>query len=174
MAEYCVISDMTVWIDEADMVKLVSKEPEAKVSDVAVTATLNAVIKSAGAEIDSYLIGRYGSGLRTGTTPPSLLSKCSKLAVYFLYLRRRAVDDDWQTNYEEVIAWLTDLRDGKGDLLESPDTGEVIEEATDSIQHDAEVLTSTGSFPLTANDRRNYTPEKQGKLFGLGPKDHSR
>jgi len=166
---YCKISDLLAWIEEADMVGMCSREEEAVVADDAVTDVLNAVIKTAGAKIDSYLIGRFGSELRTGTTPPLVEQACAQLAVYYLYLRRRAVDEDWQTNFEEIIAWLADLRDGKGELLLVESTGEVVDEPSDSIQHDAQVLVNSD---LNTYDRRNYTPSKQRRLFGVGPHEH--
>ena len=106
---------------------------------------------------------------RTGPTPPSVEIACAQLAVYYLYLRRRAVDDDWQASFEEIILWLTDLRDGKGDLLADEDTGEAVDEPSDSVQHDAEILVNTD---LPINDRRNYTPSRQKNLFGVAPHEH--
>ena len=60
MAEYCEISDLIAEIDEDDLVKLASKADEATIADQAVTDIINAQIVKSGAEIDSYLLGRYG------------------------------------------------------------------------------------------------------------------
>ena len=167
---YCKISDITpAWVEEEDLVGLCSRELEATISSPTVTAVLNSRIELAGSMIDSYLIGRYGSQLRTEEAISVLKHKCAELAVYLLYLRRRAVDEDWQSNHEDMIAWLTDLRDGKGDLLASEETGEALEEPVSFIQHDAEILKDSD---LLTNDRRNYTPSKQQKLFGVGPNEH--
>ena len=86
-----------------------------------------------------------------------------------MYKRRRGVDEDWETWHENNTDWLISQRDGDGVLLGDPDTGAVVVEATDSIQHDAEILNNSD---LPINDRRNYTPEKQRRLFGVGPHEH--
>jgi len=161
---YCLSTDLLAWIEKAALVQLCSDGDEAAVSDDEVTAVLDAAIKTAGAKIDSYLIGRYGTQLRTGTTPPSVQVACAQLAVYYLYLRRRSIDDDWQANFDELILWLTDLRDGKGDLLASEATGAAIDEPYNAYRHDAENIVDSD---LPTNDARYYAPSKQKKIFGV-------
>lgn len=161
---YCEISDLMIWIDEEDLVGYASVEPEATISDNAVTATLNGFIVTAGATIDRYLLGRYGSQLRTADEAAPLLKQtCAQLAVYYALLRRKAIDDDWRQNYEDIIQWLADMRDGKGELGED-ETGADVDEPEAFFQTDAQ---KADDDSLNTNDRRSYTPSKQSKLFGF-------
>ena len=161
---YCTIPNLLTWIEEESLVEMVSVSPEATISDSEVVTILNGAITPAGTQIDGYLIGRFGSQLRTGTAPPLVVQFCAQLAVYYLYMRKRAVDEDWQTLYDQIIRELRDLRNGKGDLLASETTGAEIEEPEASYQHDGEIEEDDD---LPTNDQRKYTPGKQKKLFGV-------
>lgn len=161
---YCEINDLLTWVEEDALLQMVSLNEEAALTDSDVIAKLNRLISAAGSTIDSYLIGRYGEQVRTATTAaPALREKCAQLAVYYLYLRRRAVDDDWTANYESIIAWLEAARNGKLEIA-SNEEGAAVEESAAFYVTDAQKAQDTD---LNVNDRRYYRPSKQSLLFGL-------
>lgn len=164
MAAYCEINDLLTWVEEDALLQMISQNDEAQLADEDVVAKLTRLISAAGSTIDSYLIGRYGEQVRTASTAaPALREKCAQLAVYYLYLRRRAVDDDWTANYENITAWLEAARNGKLEIA-SDEEGAAVEESTAYYVTDAQKAQNTD---LNTNDRRFYKPGKQSLLFGL-------
>ena len=168
MAAYCEISDLTDWILEDALVELVTDNEEASLSDEAVTEKLNKLISAGGAFIDMKLIGRYGEQLRTSATVAPLLAQaCARLAVYYAYLGRQAVDDDWRQTYEDIRDWLTDLMEGKGDVAENEE-GADVDETSAAYLTDAQ---NADDDSLNANDRRLYKPSRVYNLFGIPERD---
>lgn len=77
-------------------------------------------IDNACTEIDTFLGARYTVPLAL-PLPGSVKGWAVKIAVYLLYLRRHRVPPDVRIAYEDVIARLKDVRDGKMSLgIEPP------------------------------------------------------
>ncbi len=123
--EYCGINDLTRWIDPGELIALCSREAGATLQSPEVTNVANEVIKSAGSEIDGYLLGRY-PGLRGITpTPTEIQTVCARIAIYYLYLRRRAMNVFWRQQYEDCRERLEKMSRGELDLS----TGEPLNKA---------------------------------------------
>lgn len=162
---YCTIQDMIAHAEPDAIVGMCSKSAEATLNSEDVQAICNKVIAAAGADIDSYLLGRYGPQLRSlDPIPDSLRYKCALLAVHKLYVRRRQVDDDWEKKHEDTIEWLKWIGEGHGEITAVTATGAAIVEPEHRYQTDAEVNKDSD---LDDNDRRILTPSKLKKLFGV-------
>lgn len=110
---YSTLTDLTRWIEEDELVALCTRDPEATAESDSVTAVAGEAIESADAEIDSYLLGRW-PGLHSWSPVPDELNRLSSMiAVYNLYLRRRAVSEPWRRNYEDCLAKLKQASEGK-------------------------------------------------------------
>lgn len=148
---YSTIDDLTRWIDEGELVRLCSRDPGATIASAEVTAVVAEAIQSADARIDSHLLGRW-PGLRGYDPVPDEVNRISAmLAVYYLYLRRRAVSSQWRENQEECMALLREARRGETSLG-LDDTGRRASEPEGSFRTDAE-----------DGDRR-YTDDKLDRL----------
>ncbi len=111
--EYCTLNDLTRWIDPVELVALCTRDSGATLASEEVAAVAAEVIRGAGAEIDSYLLGRY-PGLRDITPPPAeMTSLCARIAIYNLYLRRRVVSELWRKNYEDCRQRLEQASEGR-------------------------------------------------------------
>jgi len=156
---YSSLTDLLKWIEETELVQLCSQSPEDNISSAAVVAVVNEAIESADAEIDSYLLGRW-SGLRGYSPVPAEINRMSAiLALYYIYLRKRAVSEDWQRQYETILRKLGQA--AKGDLSLGLDTsGSVAAEADPQYRTDA----LDTDDDLDDYDPRKYTQDKLDKL----------
>jgi len=148
---YSTLTDLTRWIDEDELVRLCSKDPNATIASQSVTSVVDEAIQSADAEIDSYLLGRW-PGLRSYDPVPDELNRISALlAVYNLYLRRRAVSEHWRRCYEDCRAKL-EAAAGGSNSLGLDESGTVATAPEASFRTDAE------------EDDRIYTADKLKKF----------
>lgn len=114
--EYCGINDLTRWIDPGELIALCSRDSGATLQSPEVTDAASEAIRSAGSEIDGYLLGRY-PGLRgINPAPPEVTSLCARIAIYYLYLRRRVVNALWRQQYEDCRERLEKLSRGELNL----------------------------------------------------------
>ena len=103
---YSTIADLTRWIEEDELVRLCTIDPNATLQSGDVAAVCGEAIQNADARIDSFLLGRW-PGLREYVPVPAEINRLSAmLAVYHLYLRKRAVSGDWRQSCEDCIAAL--------------------------------------------------------------------
>ena len=109
------------------------------------------VIESADSQIDSYLLGRW-PGLRSYDPVPDEINRLSAImAVYQLYLRRRAVSGDWRTSYQDCLDRLAAAARGELDLG-LDDSGSTATEPDVAYRTDA------------VEEDRKYSREKLDKL----------
>ena len=148
---YSTITDLTRWIDAQELVRLCTTDPDATIESESVTSVAAEAIESADALIDSYLLGRW-PGLRGYDPVPDEINRISAtLAVHNLYLRRRAVSDDWRGAYEDCMAKLKAA--SRGDhSLGLDDSGSVASHPNRSYRTDAE------------EEDRVYTEDRLKKL----------
>ncbi len=92
---YSTLEGLARWIDSGELVRLCSSDPAATLASPEVVSTAGEAIAAADAEIDSHLLGRWPSLRRFDPAPEELVRLSSLLAVYNLYLRRRAVSECW-------------------------------------------------------------------------------
>jgi phage gp36-like protein len=113
---YSNITDLTRWIEEDELVCLCTQSSEATIESGEVTDVVAEVIAGADAEIDGYLLARW-PGLRNYSPVPDEINRMSALiAVYNLYLRRRAVTENWRRRYEDCRNRLEAAASGKFSL----------------------------------------------------------
>jgi len=156
---YSEISDLTRWAEEDEIVQLASKSDQATILSPEVIDVLNEVIASADGEIDSYLLGRWPS-LRTYSPVPDEINRLSaQMAVYYLYLRRRAMSDDWLTQYKACLSKLQKASEGKLSLGLDADGKQAAEP---EAQYRTDALDTDDD--LDDDDPRKYTKGKLGKL----------
>ena len=98
---YSTITDLTRWIDVQEIVRLCTTEADATIESESVTSVAEEAIESADALIDSYLLGRWPQLRGYDPVPDEINRISATLAVYNLYLRRRAVSGDWRCAYED-------------------------------------------------------------------------
>ena len=156
---YSKISDLTKWIEEDEIIQLASQSGQATILSEEVVGVLNEVIASADAEIDSYLLGRWPS-LRSYDPVPDEINRLSaQIAIYYLYLRRRAVSDSWLEQYRTCLRKLQAASDGKLSL--GLDTaGAQAQEPNAQYRTDAKDTDAD----LDDDDPRKYTKDKLDKL----------
>ncbi|HUU29373.1 MAG TPA: DUF1320 domain-containing protein [archaeon] len=148
---YSTITDLTRWIDESELIRLSTDDPEATIQSADVVTVTGEAIQSADAEIDSYLLTRWPS-LRSYDPVPDEINRLSAvIAVYNLYLRRRAVSEDWRRSYEDCKAKLEAAAQGEY-TLGLDQEGNVAGSAEPAFRTDAE------------QDDRIYTDERLEKL----------
>ena len=148
---YSSIADLTRWIEEDELVRLCTIDPNATLQSAEVVAVCGEAIQNADARIDSFLLGRW-PGLREYVPVPAEINRISAmLAVYHLYLRRRAVSGDWRQSYEDCIAGLRSAARGESSLG-LDETGAVAGGAEASYRTDA------------AEEDRVYTEERLEKF----------
>jgi len=134
---YSAITDLTRWIDAQELVRLCTTDPDATIGSESVTSVAEEAIESADAQIDSYLLGRW-PGLRGYDPVPDEINRISAtLAVYNLYLRRRAVTDTWRSVYEDCKAEFKAASKGEHSLG-LDDSGSVASHTERSYRTDAE------------------------------------
>lgn len=110
---YSTITDLTRWIDAGELVRLCTADPEATLESEDVVSVAQEAIQCADAEIDSYLLGRWPA-LRLYDPVPDEINRLSAIiAVYNLYLRRRAVNEAWRSSYEDCRAKLAAASSGE-------------------------------------------------------------
>ncbi|MEM7046989.1 MAG: DUF1320 domain-containing protein [Pseudomonadota bacterium] len=78
------------------------------------SAAVTAALSAATAEIDTYLAGRYD--LPLATPPPILKALCVDIALYKTSLDIGSLTDERRKRYEDALALLRRLADGKADL----------------------------------------------------------
>ena len=79
---YCSVDDLTRWIEAEELAALCTRTAGASVTDPEVTGVAEEAIRAAGAEIDSYLLGRW-PGLRgISPVPEALSSVAARLAAH--------------------------------------------------------------------------------------------
>ncbi|KKM24354.1 hypothetical protein LCGC14_1605980, partial [marine sediment metagenome] len=117
---YCIISDMTDWMENEEISQLasdiVAKWPSNEgdgTTDATIIGICDEMRQSADSEIDGYIIGRY-PGLRDVATVPSLINKFSaQLAIYNLLSRRGRSNPKWDKIQNDIIVQLREIRDGQ-------------------------------------------------------------
>lgn len=156
---YSTITDLARWIEEDELIQLCTLEADKTVADAEVTGPVNEAIASADGEIDSYLLGRW-PGLRGLSSVPDELNRMSAiLALYYLYLRKRSVPEDWRNSYKDVTGKLKLASEGKLSL--GIDTsGTQASEGENQYRSDA----LDTDDDLDDDDRRQYTQAKLDKL----------
>lgn len=117
-----------VTVDDIDFVMTEQQQAEATddVSGPNDTATkdtdkITKALKFAESTVESYLIGYE---LPISPVPFSLQYAVLNIGKYYLLKRDGRVSEDEQTNYDDAIAWLQDVRDGDArlpDVDEDPD-----------------------------------------------------
>ena len=113
---YSTITDLTRWIEEEEVIALCTRSSEATIESAEVTAVVAEAIAGADAEIDGYLLARW-PGLRDYSPVPDEINRISAvIAVYNLYLRRRAVTETWRRRYEDCRQRLEAAASGKFSL----------------------------------------------------------
>jgi phage gp36-like protein len=148
---YSTITDLSRWIDADELVRLCSTDPAATIGSADVLAVAGEAIESADSQIDSYLLGRWPR-LRDFSPVPDEINRISAIiAVYQLYMRRRAVSSDWRTSYQDCLDRLAAAL--RGDLdLGLDDTGNTATAPENAYRTDAE------------EDDRAYSREKMDKF----------
>jgi phage gp36-like protein len=96
-------------ISAAELVQLTDDTNSGITNDQVITD----VLTEASALIDSYCRVRYTVPLQSSDQVKGL---CLTLAEYFLYLRRKRVNTDVRQSYEDAIAFLKDVSNGKAGL----------------------------------------------------------
>ena len=148
---YSTVSDLTRWIDSDELVRLCSTDPSATIASADVLEVAGEAIESADSQIDSYLLGRW-PGLRSYDPVPDEINRLSAImAVYQLYLRRRAVSSDWRTSYQDSLDRLAAASRGELDLG-LDDSGSTAAEPEEIYRTDAE------------QSDRKYSSEKLDKF----------
>ncbi len=148
---YSTITDLTRWIEEEELIALCTRSSEATIESAEVTAVVDEAIASADGEIDGYLLARW-PGLRDYSPVPDEINRISAvIAVYNLYLRRRAVTETWRSRYEDCRQRLEAAASGKFSLG-LDDSGSVATPPEAACRTDAD------------ETNRVYTEEKLKKL----------
>ncbi|MBN2290706.1 MAG: DUF1320 family protein [Candidatus Glassbacteria bacterium] len=113
---YSTITDLTRWVEEEELVALCTRSGDATIESPEVAAVVDEAVAAADAEIDGYLLTRW-PGLRDYSPVPEEVNRTSAvIAVYNLYLRRRAVSEDWRRRYEDCRGRLEKAAAGKFSL----------------------------------------------------------
>jgi len=112
---------------EDELLRVAEVERTGELDDAAVAAGL----ANASAEIDGHIGARYPLPL-AGTTP-ILERLCVDIALYRLALKSGPRTDEHRTRYEDAVAFLKRIADGKATIGVLPSDGEEEPEAsTDS------------------------------------------
>ncbi|NUM71229.1 MAG: DUF1320 domain-containing protein [Ignavibacteriaceae bacterium] len=111
------VADITRFIAEDELIQLLNDEnalaDEVDLTDEATAAgeRLSYLILSAGEEVESYLRGIYA--LPLANTPQLLKDLCSRLVIYYCFLRRVSeVPADRETSYKDALKQLAEIRKG--------------------------------------------------------------
>jgi len=115
---YATITDLRQWIDEDILVQLTDDANTGSVD----TDVVDTILEAASLQIDGYLGGRYS--LPLATVPGILCKLCVDIAGWLLYARRNAgVPEHWQKLYDNAIAFLEKVAQGKITLGASDPAG---------------------------------------------------
>lgn len=98
---YCNVNDLTRWIESAELAALCTRAEGASPEHPEVQAVAAEAIRAADAEIDAFLLGRWPGLRKVDPPPPELTALSARIAVYNLYLRKRAVSSNWRAVYED-------------------------------------------------------------------------
>ncbi len=82
------------------------------------TDVVNAVLVEASAFIDSYCRNRYKLPLQASD---QIKGVCLSIAEYYLYLRRKRVNQDVRQAYDDAVSFLKDVANSKA-ALDQPAT----------------------------------------------------
>jgi len=148
---YSTITDLTRWIEEEELVALCSRSSEATIESSDVTAVAAEAVAGADAEIDGYLLARWPALRGYSPVPEEINLISAVIAVYNLYLRRRAVTEEWRQRYEDCRSRLEAAASGKFSLG-LDDSGAMAASPEAACRTDADETT------------RVYTEEKLEKL----------
>lgn len=112
---YCDRVDIQRVIAEQDLRELTSDGEQID------WAVVDDAILRASSIVDSYISVRYSVPITP--TPKILEDKTVSIAVYLIYEKRAAgmteVPNDVRRRYEDALAWLKEVRDGKATLIPS-------------------------------------------------------
>lgn len=105
---YATQTDLTDRYDEAQLLPIADRDGD-NVLDSAVIAK---ALADADAEIDSYIVKAYD--LPLPSTPARLVTIACDIAFYRLHPARPP--DDVRRRYEDAVAWLRDVAEGRAEL----------------------------------------------------------
>jgi phage gp36-like protein len=132
-----------MYITQADLIKELSESQLIQLTDDEKVGVVNAdrvadAIQRASDDVDGFCGVRYA--VPFSPTPPLIASWTKSLAAYYLFLRRQHIPDAVQTAYDNAIARLKEVRDGKMSLgVEPPPT-----EST--LSHQSEILVNNSEW----------------------------
>jgi phage gp36-like protein len=116
-------------------------------------------LNDASAEIDGYIATRYQ--LPIGDAPQRLVALCCDIAVYRLQTLRPLRDlEDCRKLYEDAVAFLKRVSDGKASIGITPDTGIEPAQPPTSVVVEGAGAVRTGS----AAGKRVFTRETMRSL----------
>jgi phage gp36-like protein len=104
-----------------EVVLSADRDPQDGVADV---ASIDAVCADASSFIDSYL-ARAGYSVPVAPVPDVLVEKASDIAVYKLSQGQGPYTKEKRKRYDDAIAWLEMVGDGKLELPGAPDDSKV-------------------------------------------------
>lgn len=107
---YCTQTDIVEQISETELVQLTDDAGNGVVD----TSVVDRAIADADAEIDGYCEARYSVPFTTATAQVRKLSV--DIAVYNLFSRRAGAPESRVKRYDDAIAFLTRVADGKATL----------------------------------------------------------
>lgn len=110
---YCDVDDLISATSEQDLIQLTDDEGSGAYN----ASRINDAITSAQAEIDGYCMVRYSGQIPFDPVPDLVKSLCVEIAIYNLYKRRKAVDDEIKDRYEKAVATLDKISRGTVKLL---------------------------------------------------------
>lgn len=105
----------------AEVVLSADRDPEDGVSD---DASIDAVCADASSFIDSYLV-RAGYDVPVAPVPDVLVEKASDIAIYKLSQGQGPYTKEKRKRYDDAVAWLEMVGDGKLELPGAPDESKV-------------------------------------------------
>ncbi|MEA2063022.1 MAG: DUF1320 domain-containing protein, partial [Gemmatimonadota bacterium] len=99
-----------------ELIALCTRSSQATIESPEVTSVVDEAVSSADAEIDSYLLTRWPALREYSPVPDEICRLSASITLYNLYLRRRAVSDNWQRRYEDCRQRLEQAANGKYSL----------------------------------------------------------
>lgn len=104
---YATIADIRKWLDEDVLIQLTDDADTGATN----TEVVAAALADANAVVDGYLGARHTLPL---ASPPAILIKLeTDIAIVMLYNRRNGPPEHWQKQYDNAIAFLTRVNEGK-------------------------------------------------------------
>lgn len=121
MSNYATLDDIRKQIRETELIGLTDENDLGSVD----TTKVDNALEASTAEIDGYLGGRHD--LPLATVPPILKKLCADIAIFNLYSLGHGPPESRQLLYDNAIAFLTKVSEGKISLgAEDPEgTGSV-------------------------------------------------